>query len=239
MKILTAAQMREADAYTIEHEPVASIDLMERAAEKSRVALPYGRSYKIFCGLGNNGGDGLAIARGMSKRHADEIDVYIIRYSEKCSRDFIINEKRFKEFSFKRIHNIKNRNDFPELSERDVVVDAIFGTGLSRPPEGLAADVIRHINASKAEVISIDMPSGLFADAHTPNEVAVINASKILTFQAPKLSFFFPENGDRVGEVEILDIGLDFDDHLGILITTFSINTSVNRWISGECGSRG
>ena len=216
MKILSPEQIREADAYTIKHEPIASILLMERAAEAVVLKLLQdyglkiykGNPTKIFCGLGNNGGDGLAIARILMRKGA-KVEVYIVRHAEKSSMDFNFNKDRFTKQALKVVYSIKSRKDFPEIKQDDVIIDALFGTGLSKPVTGLAADVIRHINASGAEVISIDMPSGLFADAHTPAEHAVVHATKTLTFQSPKLSFFFPENADRVGEWKVLDIGLD------------------------------
>jgi ADP-dependent NAD(P)H-hydrate dehydratase / NAD(P)H-hydrate epimerase len=209
MKILTAQQIREADAYTIKHEPIASIDLMERSAKQFARAgvIDYQKRLKVFCGLGNNAGDGLALAR-LLKRNDRRVDVYIVRYSDKCSEDFLVNENRLKKASPTRLHDIKNKEDFPKLTNDDIVIDALFGIGLSKPVEGLAAEVIKHINNSGAEVISIDMPSGLFADGHTPAENAVIHADRTLTFQAPKLAFFFPENAERVGAWQVLDIKL-------------------------------
>jgi ADP-dependent NAD(P)H-hydrate dehydratase / NAD(P)H-hydrate epimerase len=209
MKILSAKQIREADAYTIKHEPVASIDLMERAAE---IFVDRWRAYGvdklfIFCGPGNNGGDGLAVAR-MLMEDGYEPHVYILS-SDKYSEDFRTNEKRLKEKKSAGINYIKSAKDIPAMTKADVVIDAIFGTGLSKPVEGLAADVIHHVNASEAKVISIDMPSGLFADENTPADAAVIHATRTLTFQSPKLSFFFPKNADRVGDWQVLDIELD------------------------------
>jgi NAD(P)H-hydrate epimerase len=217
MKILTAKQIREADAYTIKHEPIASIDLMERAAEKvfdwimEKYEIKKGRDiqFKVFCGLGNNGGDGLAVARRLFNKYLPKPEIYIVHYSDKYSEDFHKNETSIHKFLLKNVHQIKSKEDISVILKDDLVIDALFGTGLSKPVTGLAADVINHINASGAEVISIDMPSGLFADEHTPAESAVINAHTALTFQTPKLAFFFPENDERVGEWEVLDIGLD------------------------------
>jgi ADP-dependent NAD(P)H-hydrate dehydratase / NAD(P)H-hydrate epimerase len=209
MKILTAQQMREADAYTIKNEPIASIDLMERAAEACQNYLRRehtGKLVKVFCGVGNNGGDGLALGH-LLKNALRRVNVYIIKNSNNASDDFITNEKRFKSTPT-RIHYINGKEDFPNLTKEDFIIDAIFGIGLSRTIEGLAAEVVNYINASGARVISIDMPSGLFADEHT-GELPVIHATKTLTFQCPKLAFFFPENAERVGEWEVLDIGLD------------------------------
>jgi NAD(P)H-hydrate epimerase len=217
LKILTAKQIREADAYTIEHEPIASIDLMERAAENffdwimEKYEIKKGRDiqFKVFCGLGNNGGDGLAVARKLFNKYLPKPEIYIVHYSDKYSEDFHKNETSIHKFLLKNVHQIKSKEDIYGILKDDLVIDALFGTGLSKPVTGLAADVINHINASGAAVISIDMPSGLFADVHTPAEHAVVHATKTLTFQSPKLAFLFPENAETVGEWEVLDIGLD------------------------------
>jgi hydroxyethylthiazole kinase-like uncharacterized protein yjeF len=209
MKILTAQQMREADAYTIKNEPIASIDLMERAADILSYkwgGYPLEKLF-IFCGPGNNGGDGLALARLLIEG-GEQPQVYILS-ADKYSSDFKVNEKRWRELKPHLIHYIKSTKDFPMITKEDCVIDALFGTGLSKPISGLAADVITHINASGAKVISVDMPSGLFADEHTLAENAVVHATRTLTFQSPKLSFFFPENAERVGEWEVLNIELD------------------------------
>src|SRR5262249_18694053 len=143
MKILTAKQLREADQYTIRHEPIRSIDLMERAAGKCTEWLiknirPSHSNFKIFCGPGNNGGDGLAIARQALGSFA-KVDVYIIRGSAINSNDFIENEKRLKKKNKSVVHNIKSIKDFPKITKRDCIVDAIFGTGLNKPVIGLAS----------------------------------------------------------------------------------------------------
>jgi ADP-dependent NAD(P)H-hydrate dehydratase / NAD(P)H-hydrate epimerase len=212
MKILPVEKIREADAYTIVNEPIASIDLMERAATKCykwlKKRIDQDRPVKIFCGPGNNGGDGLVIARLMADYHED-ISVFIVRYSDKCSADFQVNYDRLKGVLSIKVLDIGEKEDLPKINENDVVIDAIFGSGLSKPVEGLAARIIRHINSSKAMVVAIDMPSGLFCDSHTDTKSgAVIQADYTLTFQVPKLAFMFPENDSLVGEWEVLDIGL-------------------------------
>jgi len=212
MKILPVEKIREADAYTIASEPVASIDLMERAAKKCykwlKKRIDPERPVKIFCGLGNNGGDGLVIARLMADYHKD-ISVYILRYSDKCSQDFLVNYERLEETSGVRLTDIQEGNELPLISENDVVIDAIFGSGLSKPVTGFPARVIRHIDNSRAMIVSIDMPSGLFCDEHTDIKAgAVIQADFTLTFQMPKLAFMFPENDSLAGEWVVLDIGL-------------------------------
>jgi len=209
-KLLSPGQIRQADAYTIAHEPVLSIELMERAAGAcvKWITSHFERQhvFHVFCGLGNNGGDGLAIARLL--KYVDyTVKVYIIRYAEKMSDDFLANEIRLK-----RIHedvtDIETAEEFPEIRKEDVIIDALFGTGLSKPLSGLHAECVRRINLSKAKVLAIDMPSGLFANQHSDKYSAVVNADYTLSFQCPKIAFMFPENGVRVGKWEILDIGL-------------------------------
>jgi ADP-dependent NAD(P)H-hydrate dehydratase / NAD(P)H-hydrate epimerase len=215
MKILPVEKIREADAFTILHEPVKSVDLMERAAAKCfkwlKKRVVADRPVKVFCGTGNNGGDGLVIARMMAEYHAD-ISVYVTRYTDKCSDDFLINYQKLQDIGSVECVDLKEGDDLPPIGEGDVVIDAIFGSGLSKPIKDYPAAVIRHINAAKALVVAIDMPSGLFGDVHTdPRAGVVIHADYTLTFQFPKLAFMFPENDSLVGEWKVLDIGLHPD----------------------------
>lgn len=214
MKILTTEQIREADAYTIKHEPVASVDLMERAAVACMqwITSAYREPIKmhVFCGLGNNGGDGLAIARLLAEKKY-KIIVYIVRCSDKCSGDFKTNEQRLKGTGVT-VLDIRSADDLKNIKAQssDIVIDAIFGSGLNKPVEGLAADVIKYINALKLPVIAIDVPSGLPLSAkEKPDAWVCINSTHTLTFQAPKLVFMFPQAGKHIGDFTILDIGLD------------------------------
>ena len=210
MKILSAAQVRQADAYTIAHEPVASVDLMERAAAaclrwiEKNILENY--SFKIFCGPGNNGGDGLALARMLFQAGYDT-EVFLVAGKGKNTEDFLINRKQWESLIGKRVKEIGFAADLPEISKNDCVVEALFGTGLTRKPEGIFGEVIDCINRSGARVIAIDMPGGLFADRHTPKG-SIVCAHDTLSFQVPKLAFFFPENSAFVGAWHILDIGL-------------------------------
>ena len=219
MKILSAEQIRAADRYTIEHEPIASIDLMERAAAScTKWLLSAGRSplysrrkvggeVLVFCGTGNNGGDGLAIARMLIKKNIP-VHVFIISPGNKPVKDFLQNKKRIAKVSPKSIQEIDSVKQLPRIDKNDIVIDALFGTGLSRKPEGFVAKTIDYINKSKAKVIAVDMPSGLFADEHT-SHTSVISATHTLSFQVPKLAFMFPENAKYAGDWHVLDIGLD------------------------------
>ena len=208
MKILSSDQIREIDRYTIENEPVASIDLMERAAAAftHRFMQYFSTAFpvKIFCGIGNNGGDGLVIARLLMQYHY-RVKVYIIRYSNKTSEDFDINFKRLKKHG-NTFFDMAEGDEMPAIQGNEVVIDAMWGSGLSREVEGYAADVILHINENAAAIVAVDMPSGVFADKKSTG--VAVEAAFTLSFQLPKLAFFFPENYKFVGEWEILDIGL-------------------------------
>ena len=215
MKILPIQEVRNADAYTIAHEPIASIDLMERAATqiykwiKKRVSKKH--NVRVSAGLGNNGGDGLVVARLLANK-GYQVEVNIIRYSDKTSEDFQVNFKRLNEGGEIKINEIKEKKDLPEIRADDLLIDAIFGSGLVRPVKGFIADVITYINASAAHTIAIDVPSGLFSDSTSKNsDGAIVQADYILSFQFPKMAFLLPENDGFVGDWHLLDIGLHHD----------------------------
>mgnify|MGYP002624078082 FL=1 len=210
MKILTVEQIREADRFTIEHEPIESVDLMERAATKVFEWLyhrtPRDKTIKIFCGMGNNGGDGLAVARMLNGQDIVP-QVFMVRHSDRMSHDCEVNYYRLANETKVPMFDILSDDDFPKVDANDVVVDAIFGSGLNRPPQGVAADLIAYLNQSRAIRVAIDIPSGLFADQ--PSALGFIfKADYTLTFQNPKLAFLLPENDPYVGRFEVLDIGL-------------------------------
>jgi hydroxyethylthiazole kinase-like uncharacterized protein yjeF len=217
MKVLNNKQLREADAYTIQHEPVASIELMERAANAcvnwlmehlADDAAP--TRFVFFCGRGNNGGDGLAMARLLMSRQQN-VEVYIVGSEKKCSADGLKNKERLEELGVS-ILELDEHSSFPVLTTGDVVIDALFGSGLTRPVEGWLGALIAHINAQAAFTVSIDLPSGLFSDDNSMNDMlGIIKADVCLTFQCPKLAFLMPTTGHFAGWVVILDIGLHAD----------------------------
>lgn len=210
MKILSVEQIRAADAYTILHEPIASIDLMERAS-RAFVNWFCGNfetgnfKVKIFCGLGDNGGDGLAIARMLQPLGYD-LEVFVVKYSDKTSENFQINLKRLE--SQLTINFIDNEQFNCNFAENDVIIDALLGSGLSRSIEGLLKSVIEKINRSEANIIAVDMPSGLFADKPNNSTDTIVKATYTLAFQSPKLAFVLPQNEEFVGDWHIVDIGL-------------------------------
>ena len=213
MKILSIEQTREADRYTIQNEPIASVDLMERAASKVFQWLEFrveeDETVRVFCGMGNNGGDGLALARMLSE-HEITPQVYLVRYTDKMSPDCAANFERLKNKTQVPIHEIRTKKDFPTFTQKEVFVDALFGSGLNRPIEGLAAELIDYLNHQKAVRIAIDIASGLFADTPSP-AATLFQPDYTLTFQAPKLAFMMPENEPFVGKLEVLDIHLHPD----------------------------
>jgi len=212
MKILNAEQTRLADAYTIENEPIMSIDLMERASEMCvrhllKICGNKNR-FVIFAGTGNNGGDGLAIARLLSKM-GNQLSVYMVLFTNKLSVDCVMNKERLLNETSVFYSEIENIDNFPDsISDNDVIIDAIFGYGLSRPVEGLAKLVITKINELPNCVISVDCPSGLFTEENNPANQIIVKANHTLTFQTPFLAFLFPENASYTGELHVLDIKL-------------------------------
>ena len=213
MKIFTSAQIHELDHYTIEHEPVSSIDLMERAAQALTHAIReiYTPSVPIvvFAGPGNNGGDALAVARLLAEKDYT-VSAYLFNISRSLSPDCSVNKKRLQ--NTKRIHEfIEVIDEFnpPRLEQGMVVIDGLFGSGLNKPLAGGFASLVKYINASPAEVVSIDVPSGLMTEDNTYNVLAnIIRATHTLTLQQPKLSFLFSKFQSIIGQLHVLDIHL-------------------------------
>ncbi|UZO79495.1 NAD(P)H-hydrate dehydratase [Aquimarina sp. ERC-38] len=216
MKIFSTDQIKKLDLITIEKQKIKSTDLMERAATRlfdaihdklQNASIPI----HIFCGLGNNGGDGLVLAR-LLQNHGYSIHTYIVNFSDNRSADFLVNYGRLKEISEQWPIQIKSKDDFPKIPAKDLVIDAIFGIGLNRPPVPWVSELITYINSLKCFTISIDVPSGLYVDVATPTDAKVIGASVVLTFQTPKLVFYLPETGKYIQELEVLDIELDKEE---------------------------
>ena len=212
MNLYSTAQIKEWDAYTIQHEPIASIDLMERAAHKCVEWILANKNsqtaFRIFCGKGNNGGDGIAIARLLFEKNIKS-EVYILEIGKLGSDDFQANLQRLHELPVT-IHFIQTADHFPEMFPNEIIIDALFGSGLNKPLEGLSQELVNHLNSSPNEIISIDLPSGLFAD-QSSKTYTVIEANDTLSFQSYKKAFLVAENEAFIGNVHILDIGLHPD----------------------------
>jgi ADP-dependent NAD(P)H-hydrate dehydratase / NAD(P)H-hydrate epimerase len=229
MKILSAEQIRQWDQYTIQHEPIASIDLMERAATKCIDWLLQNgfaeNSFAIFCGKGNNGGDGLAMARMLAEKNIP-VSVNILEFGHKGTEDFQINLARLHQLPEVDIRYIQSEEHFHELKNKEVIIDALFGSGLNRGIEGLTAKLVEHMNQSGCSIISVDIPSGLFTDRSSKGNI-IIKAKYSLSFQCYKSAFLVAENAEFIGQVHILDIGLHKDFYNSIQSSSEIVDRSV------------
>ena len=213
MKIFTSTQIHELDKYTIEHEPISSIDLMERAAKALTRAIMdiYAPSVPVavFAGPGNNGGDALAVARMLAEKDYN-VSVYLFNISGRLSPECTANKKRLQDT--KRIRSfveVTEEFDPPQLGPDMLIIDGLFGSGLNKPLAGGFASLVKYINASPAQVVAIDVPSGLMTEDNTYNVRAnIIRATHTLTLQQPKLAFLFAEFQPYVGQLRALDIRL-------------------------------
>lgn len=206
-KIIDAKQTKDADHHTIVNEPIASVDLMERASIEfvSHFVKSVDISNKVLvvCGTGNNGGDGFAITRLLAER-GYTIQAVLIRFSRALSPDCQLNFDRLDD-SFK--SEIKNPEEL-NLEDSDIIIDAIFSSGLNRSVTGFVGEIISKVNDSGKPIISVDIPSGLMTNAIVL-QGSIIQAIKTISFQRPKLTFMLPETGGYVNDWEVADIGLD------------------------------
>lgn len=214
IKIFSVSQIRKADSYTIANEFIASIDLMERASiacvkQLKEMSFTNTHEYFIFCGPGNNGGDGAAIARLLSNEGFN-VKIYIPDEIENISGDLYINIERLKEINLlpEKLQDINFKNITPD----SILIDALFGSGLSKPLIGIYKDIVKQMNALPNIKIAIDIPSGLYADkAPDEKDWVAMQADYTFSFQFPKLAFLFPENEFYIGNLKVLPIGLSED----------------------------
>ncbi len=213
-KILPVNKIQEADQFTIDNEPIASVDLMERAVSMlvTEIENHFEKEtvFTLVCGPGNNGGDGLALARLLHHRGYD-CNVYLWK-AKKLSEDNQINYNRLKEIPAIPLHIIQEASDIPDFKDGNIIIDALFGSGLTREIQGLPAKIIEQMNATHIPIISIDIPSGLFVDQSNLNKKgAVVRPWIIYTFQFPKLSLLLPENEVYNQNWMVIPIGLHPD----------------------------
>jgi len=210
MKILNAGQIRALEAYTIKNEPISSADLMERASQAFVNwfinCFDVSKSVSIFCGKGNNGGDGLAIARLLHAK-GFQVRVFVIEYTDKESDDFKQNLERLA--GNLQVQSIYESHAMPELHSDQIIIDALLGSGLSRPVAGLLGEVIEHVNGATGIIISIDIASGLYVDKPNEKSDTIVKPDHTVTFQLPKLAFMMPQNAEFTGDWHVVDIGLD------------------------------
>ncbi len=216
MKIFDSAKLRELDMKTCEAQSIDSIELMERAAQAVTdeiISRFYpGQRIVVIAGPGNNGGDALATARMLYEQGYRKVEIFLLNVSGKLSHDCEIERRRLITIDGIDFTEITKAFNPPYLSKDDVVIDGIFGSGLNKPLQGGFISLTRMINDSGAYVISLDTPSGLFGEwpeEKNINRRDVVHANLTLTFQTPRLSFFFEENEICTGEWKILDLDLD------------------------------
>ncbi|WP_417871362.1 NAD(P)H-hydrate dehydratase [Winogradskyella sp.] len=217
MKLFSKEQIYEGDKLTTERQKISSTDLMERAGTQifnwihmrmQGAQVPI----HVFCGIGNNGGDGLVLARHLLT-HGYNVITYIVNCSDKRSEDFLINYDRIKNVTKDWPVMLSCGADFSDvvIDERDIIVDAVFGIGLNRQPNEWVQQLFQKWRTSKAFTLSVDIPSGLYTDKPIEDENAIVHANYTLSFQSPKLIFFLPETSKFTVQWEALDIGIDRD----------------------------
>lgn len=214
IKLLTSPQIREADAHTISKKGISSLELMETA---SRAFL---RAFKeeipdknvgisIYCGTGNNGGDGLAIARLLKEDGYNRISVKIARFSSKESIDFRANLDRLKLTGIS-ITELTERKKFPK-EDANVIIDALIGSGLNKPLNNDLKTLVEYLNKLNRKVIAIDVPGGFPSEGNIEPNTTILKAFLTISFQRPKINFFFPESTHATEHFKVVDIGLDED----------------------------
>ena len=190
-KILSSEQIRETDSYTIVNEPITSIDLMERASQKFVDwfcdLYDFNEDITIVSGPGNNGGDGLAVGRLLNEK-GYKVNLFVVRTNDTGSDDFMTNLKRYKLFG--EIVEIREEKDIPRISS-SIIIDALFGSGLSRPLSGIFARVVEYLNTCNSQKISIDIASGLFADLPVSKDSILFKPDYTVTFNNQNSHFFY------------------------------------------------
>ncbi|SOD18090.1 NAD(P)H-hydrate dehydratase [Pedobacter xixiisoli] len=210
--LLVSSQIKDVDTYTIQHEPIVSIELMERAALAFVNAFinRFGdeeATIWVCCGQGNNGGDGLAIARLLRKNGYTKVKVFLANYAQKTSPDYLRNLERLKQ----------EKSEIPiledlqalKLRQNDIVIDAILGSGLNKPLSGKYEKLAVLINTSKSKVVAVDVPTGFKSEGELDAIYNGVKADFVISFQVPKINFFFPESIKAIREFEVVSIGLD------------------------------
>ncbi len=213
MKIFSKEQIYQGDKLTAERQQISSTDLMERAGTQifnwihtrmQGAQVPI----QVFCGIGNNGGDGLVLARHLVT-HGYNVITYVVNCSDKRTKDFLINYDRIKNVTKDWPILLSCTEEFPEIGNDDIIVDAIFGIGLNRPADDWVKKLFQHFKQSNAYTLAVDIPSGLYTDKVPEDENGVVWAGYTLSFASPKLVFFLPETAKYTIQWEVLDIGID------------------------------
>jgi len=211
LSLLTSAQIHEADAYTIAHEPISSVNLMERAS-KAFVGWFVNhfpdkkQTISVYCGTGNNGGDGLAIARILHGHHYKNISIKITRFSDKASDEFNINLKKLQNTI--PVIEIKPKDNLP-AEDSAIIIDAMLGSGLNKPLHGDYEKLVKYLNKLEKTVVAVDVPTGFPTEGDVQPDSTVLKAKLVITFQQPKINFLLPESGPVMECWETVNIGID------------------------------
>ena len=213
MKIFSKEQIYKGDQLTAKKQDISSTELMERAGTEifnwihqrmQGAQVPI----HVFCGIGNNGGDGLVLARQLIN-YGYNVHTYVVNCSDKRTKDFLVNYDLIKQTTKKWPEMLNCKADFPPIGPDDIIVDAVFGIGLNRPASDWVKGLFQHFRASKAFTLAVDLPSGLYPDEVPEDENGVVWADYTLSFQSPKLVFFLPDTSKFTLQWEVLDIGID------------------------------
>lgn len=209
MKILSSEQIKEVDAKTIIYEGITSLELMKKASNAFskwflRKYPDKSKTVFVFSGIGNNGGDGLVIASFLAAS-GYTVNVVVVEYGKNYSDECMYYLLRLKTAGIP-LTIVTKEADIPDISDSDILIDALFGIGLSREITGVAAVVVQRINDSGKTVVSVDVPSGLFLDRKTD---FAVKANQTVTFQIPKMALYMPENASFCGKITLIDIGLN------------------------------
>lgn len=212
VNLLNSEQIRQADLFTIQSRSISSFDLMESAAFQFVSVFSASYTFRdmpisVYCGTGNNGGDGLAIARLLKENGYDQLSVKIARFNETVTKDFEANLERLSLTGIP-ITDIMSGDNFSN-EESVILIDALLGSGLNRPLEGDYKKLVRYLNDLRKLIVSVDVPSGFPAEGVIDPRLTVIKSQLVISFQRPKINFFFPESAPFMERFQFIDIGLD------------------------------
>lgn len=236
--LLTASQIKAVDVYTIQHQPIASIDLMEQAAAAFVTAFTAAypnqqQAILVACGQGNNGGDGLAISRLLADKGFSNIRVLLTQFSQSSSADYLLNLERLKKTNAS-VVLLTNPSEL-ELLRDEIVIDALLGSGLKKSLSGTYAELVSAINQSGATIVSVDVPTGFSSDGEIQAPYQGIKADLAISFQLPKINFFFPESAEALKKFNVVPIGLK-EDYIESLPSGWKLIT--NQWVSATLKPR-
>ncbi len=209
--LLSSNQMQQVDAYTIKHQSISSLELMESAAKAFVKAFrkevgDKSTNIAILCGNGNNGGDGLAIARLLVKKDYKRVTAYLINFSTKPNNDF---EKNLKRLVKAKVPVLEIDDPTALKLEADLIIDAVLGSGLNKPLAGKYELLANIVNNMRKKVIAVDVPTGLNTEGEIQEHFIGIKAALTITFQLPKINFFFPESIKAQENFSVIPIGLN------------------------------